>query len=669
MRTGSTTHRVFAFGEFRLDATRGALLKRDTEIRLRPKSFDVLRYLVERHGELVSKEQLFAAIWGRSVVSSDSLTQCLIDARKAIHDRSRQAIRTVPRRGYIFTLAVQEYRVPDPGQTADESDRAGETRSKWLTGAASALAIVLVVLGAGAYMTRDWINPDTEDLGVESPAIAVLPFVDMSPEGNNHYFSEGVSEEILNLLGPIPDLRVVARSSSFSFKDRNADIATIAEKLSVSYVLEGSVRRSDDRVRVTAQLIDASSGMHVWSHTYDRQLGDVLDVQIEIADAVANALQVKLTGGADSHDALINIQSYEHFQQAQFLFNRRLPGDLYRARDQYRKTLDRDPHYAPAWAGIAGTYLVQTVSGELVPEIGWSRMRDAVAEALSLNPRLAEAHVRADQYHTHTGDHDSALEHRRKALQYGPNSPLVLSRVAGSSALRGRFNEAIDFQRRAVALDPLAVVGHLNFALFLRAAGRFDEAREQFLSALTLNPDMEPELVIELGFLLILQGRFDEALPEILEWPEGPERDQAMALVYYAIDEKAEADAALANLMQRPGNVAHRVAEIYAYRGEIDEAFRWLTGSHDHLMAMEQSSYDRRIEDICLSPFLRSLHDDPRWDRMMDSSAPNSVLIRTVRKRPDLSRGNASVIRAAGWQLPPIGIAAPAIVAGLVSRH
>lgn len=258
-------------------------------------------------------------------------------------------------------------------------------------------------------------------------------------------------------------------------------------------------------------------------------------------------------------------------------------------------------------------------------------MRDAVAKALALNRRLAEAHVRADQYHAYTGDRDSALAHRRKALQYGPNNPLVLSRMAATCALRGRFDEAIDFQRRAVALDPLAVVGHLNFALFLRAAGRFDEAREQFLSALRLNPDMAPGLEIELGFLLILEGRIEEALSKILEWADGPERDQAMALVYDAIDEKAEADAALVRLMQRPGNdVSRRVAEVYGHRGELDQAFRWLTGSHDHLLATDLSSYERWIEDICLSPFLRSLRDDPRWDELMDGSEPNSAPIRTV---------------------------------------
>lgn len=630
MRTTGTTHHVFAFGEFRLDTNRGALLKDSKEVRLRPKSFEVLRHLVQKHGELVSKDELFAAVWGRTVVSDDCLTQCLIDVRKAIDDRSRQAIRTVPRRGYIFTLAVRELRIPESAKAPVGSGDVRRKRSGWLVGGASGLAIALVVLGAGAYFTRDGLEQDTgKHVAADSPAVAVLPFVDISLEGDNQYFSEGVSEEILNLLARVPDLRVVARRSSFSFKDTNQDIATIAEKLRVAYVLEGSVRRWGDRVRVTAQLIDASNSMHIWSHTYDRQLGDVLDVQTEIAGAVANSLQVALmVGEADSRVPDVDIEAYDDFLQAQFLFNRRLEGDVDRARVHYQQALNNDPRYAPAWAGIAGTYFVQTVSGELLPEIGWPKMREAVAEALALNPRLAEAHVRADQYYTYRGDGELAMEHRRKALQYGPNSSLVLSRMAASNALRGRFDEAIEFQRRAVRLDPLAVVGHVNFAIFLRAAGQFAEAGEQFLSALTLNPDMSPELEIELGFLLILQGKFDEALPTIREWQDGPDRDQALALAYYAIERKPEADVALENLMRLPdSDAARRVAEVFAHRGEIDEAFRWLKGSHDHFLAMEHSSYDRWIEDICLSPFLRPLHDDPRWDRVMreEQSSVNSV--------------------------------------------
>lgn len=370
MRTQGGRHRVFAFGEFRLDATRSALLKGNTEIKLRPKSFDVLRYLVERHGELVSKDELFAAIWGRTGISNDCLTQCLIGARTAIDDRSREAIRTVPRRGYIFTLPVREFRLPDPAGMPDENDYPVSKRSMWLSGVISAVAVVLVLPGIGAYLTGQWTKPDTEVVAAKSPAIAVMPFVDMGPEGDNRYFSEGVSEEILNLLARVPDLRVVARRSSFSFRDRNSDIATIAEELGVSYILEGSVRRSGDHVRVAARLIDTSNSTLVWSETYDRQLGEVLDVQAEIADAVARSLPTRLTGGTGSGDMPVDIQAYEHFLQARFFFNRRMPGDLDRARDHYGKTLDRDPQYAPAWAGIAGTYFVRTVGGELAPEVG-----------------------------------------------------------------------------------------------------------------------------------------------------------------------------------------------------------------------------------------------------------------------------------------------------------
>lgn len=616
-------HHVLAFGVFRLDTDRGVLLNGASEVRLRPKSFGILRYLVERHGQLVSKEELFAAVWRRRVVSDDCLTQCLIDARKAIGDASREAIRTVPRRGYIFTPAVRELRIAESADATVRGGNAERRQFSWLAAAGSGLATAVVVLAIVVYLTRDGPESDgARRAASERPAIAVLPFVDMSRDRDNRYFSEGISEEILNQLASSPDLRVVARSSSFSFKDTHPDIAKIAEKLRVTHVLEGAFRRSGDRVRVTAQLVNTSNSMHVWSGTYDRQLGNVLDVQGEIASAVARSLHLELLDGdTHSRDRDVGIKSYERFLQAQFYFNRRLEGDLERARDHYRQALVDDPDYALAWAGIAGTYFVQTVRGEIVPEIGWPRMGEAVAQALSSNPRLPEAHVRADQYYTYTGDRELAMEHRREALAYGPNSPLVLSRMAADHALRGRFDEAVVLQRRAVALDPLGLIGHVNLAMFLKASGRFDDAGERLQTALALNPSMAAELEAEFGFLLILQDRLDEALQRILEWEAGPDKDQASALIYYRMEQPREADQALESLMRRRDRgTARRVAEVYAYRGETDEAFRWLERPHGHFSAMEHSLYDRWIEDICLSPFLRPLHDDPRWKKLMSEN-------------------------------------------------
>lgn len=245
---------AYRFGRFRLDLGLGALISNGHEIRLRPQAYEVLRILAENHGKLVTKAHLFRAIWGDKVVTDNSLTHCLIDIRRAIGDFDFSMIRTVPRRGFIFTLPVTEVRVNSASQRQ--------------------------------YMQL----PNS---------IVVLPFVDMSEEGNQRFFADGLVEEILNSLAQIPDVRVIARTSSFSFRERDVDIATIAEQLNVKHALEGSVRKSGARVRITVQLVETATSLHLWAQTYDREVHDVLRVESEVARAVANQLQFRLLDKPD----------------------------------------------------------------------------------------------------------------------------------------------------------------------------------------------------------------------------------------------------------------------------------------------------------------------------------------------------------------------------------
>jgi TolB-like protein/DNA-binding winged helix-turn-helix (wHTH) protein len=287
------------FGAFVLDVDRGALLQDGADVPLRPKCFQVLSYLVEHHGLLVTKDEVLGAVWPGVVVTEDSLTQCLIQIRKVLGDDSRDMVRTVPRRGYLFDVPVTVHE-PDkdpiaPG--APDSLMSRRRPSRWSVGAGIILALAIAV---------NWWNARIQHVEDRTPAyvqasilpgsIAVLPFVDMSPKGDQEYFGDGISEEVLNLLAQTPDLTVIARTSSFSFKGQNADVKTIARKLNVANVLEGSVRKDGERVRIMAQLVNASNSSHLWSQTYDRTLDDIFAVQSEIAGSVAAVLKVKLLG-------------------------------------------------------------------------------------------------------------------------------------------------------------------------------------------------------------------------------------------------------------------------------------------------------------------------------------------------------------------------------------
>ena len=383
----SVSPRCYSFGEFTLDLERGALLRRGVDVELRPKSFEVLRVLVERHGRLVTKQELLDAVWGRVVVTEGSVAKCLIDIRRAIEDRTQQLIKTVPRRGYIFDAPVASEDLPALQETvAAQRARTVFIRPWILAAAFGVVASIAVWLGSVATQGDDAPRPAAETRQAPTPAIAVLPFVDLSEAQDYEYLADGVAEEILDLLADVPAVTVIARSSSFAFKGRNTDIATIAATLNVTHVLEGSLRTAGNRVRITARFVDAKTSAQLWSVTYDRELDDVFAAQREIASSVARTLRGTLDGGDVRQ--LANGRVYERYLLGRFLFNRRQPGDLESAKDAYREALEIDSSFAKAWAGLAGVYVIQAVESGLVPPPPLlEAVRDSADEALRLGPR------------------------------------------------------------------------------------------------------------------------------------------------------------------------------------------------------------------------------------------------------------------------------------------
>jgi TolB-like protein/DNA-binding winged helix-turn-helix (wHTH) protein/Flp pilus assembly protein TadD len=609
---------MLTFGEFTLDTARGALFRDGVEVRLRPQSFEVLRFLVENANRLVSKDELFAAVWGETVVTDDSLTQCLIDIRRAIGDGSRELIRTVPRRGYVFECPVEEIAVPQAGDQPLAPDSAKASRFPgWLLAMVGTAFAVIAVWWVATRDANDAAPGDRK--APRANSIAVLAFDDMSAGQDHEYFADGISEEILNLLTRIPGLRVVARTSSFSFKGKDTDIATIGKSLDVGYVLEGSVRRSGDQVRVTTQLVDVTTSMHVWSETYDYAIDDLLTVQTEIAGSVARSLKITLAeGSTTTAGRAVNPDAYGHFLHARFLHNRRSPGDLTAAETHFRRALEIDPDYAPAWAGLAGTLLVRIFEEDLDSTVGLEEMHHAVTRALALDPSLPEAQMRASNYHFHAGNLEQVLEHWDKAMALDPDNALVLGGSARVAIARGDYQQALELQLRAVELDPLNPIVRTNLSHSLARVGRYEEAARELQRAKELNP-ARADLAVSEGQLLILRGRFDEALAIVSQWPEGPDREQALALVYRALGRADEAEDEIAGLRRRDDRErARRLAEIHAQHDEIDEAFVWVAAAHDaeKATALTPGSAERAL-DFADSAFLRPLHGDPRWKQYL----------------------------------------------------
>src|SRR5688572_9310759 len=573
---------------------------------LDPKVMEALVHRAEHAGKVVSREDLVARLWPDVVVTDGALTRCFYELRRhLVHaggdERYKSLIETLPKRGYRLKAAI--------GPTAAGS-------RSWLPAAAAAAAVVLAAIGAAVWISRPPPVAGRPGEAAAAHSIVVLPFLDMSADKDQGYFADGVAEEILNRLAQSRNLRVTARTSAFALRDQALDVPQIAERLDVEYVLEGSVRKSGPRVRITAQLIDARNDVHVWSNTYDGSLDDLFNLQDEIATAVAQALQATIGGDATRPRAKPNVAAYEKYLHGRFFHHRRSPGDIERAAALYRQAVDLDPNYARAWAELAGTYflLIWQSSGEPDEETRALHSR-AAQRAVELDPELAVAQARLAQYYYVTRQRAKGDEHMRLAVALDPLDPLVLGFRSNEATRRGDFAAAADIWGRIVAQDPLSPMSIGNYAHMLYASGQLEEALVAYRKALDLNPIAEPRTGMGIARTLIGLGRHDEAWQVIAGMPQGSPRDYALALLNRAPGRSAEADAALGRLAVAAeaasgvDEVELRVqlAEAHAVRGRHDEALESLLAFRRKL----EADRDRPLreqwalqDELRLSPLL-----------------------------------------------------------------
>jgi TolB-like protein/class 3 adenylate cyclase/Tfp pilus assembly protein PilF len=456
----------------------------------------------------------------------------------------------------------------------------------------------------------------------ETPSIAVLPFLNMSRDEENEYFADGLSEELLNVLTKIRGLRVASRTSAFSFKGKDVDIPTVAQKLNVATVLEGSVRKSGKRVRITAQLIEVASDSHLWSETYDRELDDIFAVQDDIAQSVVKELRAALlpdqrseaTAEAAARAAVRqaatgrsdNAEAFQLYLQGKFFGERHAQADTDRAIDLFRRALAVDPNFALAWAGLAHIHQIQGGFGFAPIDEGFERAREAAQNALRLAPDLAEAHVELGMIlELHDWNWAAADASFRRALELAPGNAEALRAAAGLERILGRHDHALELIRKAVALDPLAARLQRQAGLVYVAAGRLDEAASSFQLALDLSPNAGLSHAF-LALTRIMQGRGEEALPIARTEPHDVFRNMALAMIHHAHGRTADSDAALQTLIDGFGwTAAYQVADVYGYRNEIDKAFEWLERAY--------AQRDPGVVYVGFDRFLRPLHGDPRW--------------------------------------------------------
>jgi TolB-like protein len=449
-------------------------------------------------------------------------------------------------------------------------------------------------------------RPVTTQSRTPSNSIVVLPFVNMSADADNEYFSDGISEELLNLLAKVPELRVISRSSAFYFKGKNIKVADIASELNVAHVLEGSVRKAGERVRITAQLIEASTDTHVWSETYDRTLNDIFAIQDEIAAAVVDQLKLTLLAGPPQTQ-VVDPRAYTLYLQAAFAGSRFGPDAMEQSNDLLRQTLAIDPNFARAWRLLARNLRQQTRTGALSRPEGDRLSRQAIERALAIDPDLAVAHswLAATTAGQPNADLVAAAASMQRAIDLEPANLTVLSHAASFLHTLGRLEDAIEVLEYVLKRDPLGPIIYNNLGWNYLAAGRPVDALSAAKTLRLISPNYGGLDTIE-GMALLQIGDHEAAVNMMLNEPTQYWRLINLVRAYHTSRQTDKSDAALADLIEsyaedRP----YWIASVLAYRNETDRAFEWL----DRAVQKE----DFALENLLSAPEFDSLGEDPRW--------------------------------------------------------
>ena len=506
-------------------------------------------------------------------------------------------------------------------------DRLGYRCTKFVqrhrTGLAAIAATIMLVAGALGYaLTR---SRAAGPLGATSTAfsahdgigaapaeksIAVLPFIDMSQNKDQEYFSDGLSEELIDHLVHSADLKVIARTSSFQFKGKNEDVRAVARTLGVTHVLEGSVRQNGQQLRITAQLVRASDGVQLWSQTYDRNFVDIFKVQDEIADEVSRALHVALRSGSREGNREPDVRAYNLVLEGNYVKARSTLGDAERAAQLYRQALDISPNYALAWARLASAYLSEETLKRQPEENQSKRVLDALDRAFRLDPNLAWTYYTRAGFEAEIAWNWAAAKADTERLrEIDPRFELLSSAFGDIALAFGDIDRAVELYQDDLARNPLDPNTLDSLGIALCATNRLQQCLHTRLSLIQLHPEFGG-INRSVGFSRLYLGELAAALQAMQREPNEDYRLGALAIVYWAMGRRTESNAALNSLTDKFASIdAYGVAAVHAYRGEIDDAFRWLDRAY--------RAHDVGMLALKTDPLLRNLHGDPRFQAML----------------------------------------------------
>jgi adenylate cyclase len=595
---------VFRLGEIEIDPAQGCIRRNGSERYVRPRTFEVLIFLLQQRHRVVTKHELIEKIWNGTAISDDGLVQCIVEIRKALSDDPHEPrfVRTFPKQGYRFIGSVVEIK---PSQTRAEKSRG---RAVLATG-------LLLILGAGLWFGGSAVR--RRRLHPIPPAIAVLPFLNLAPGPESQYLSDGFAEDLTTAFAQLPGLRVVGRTSASQFAGNPQDVQKIGERLNVSAVMEGSIRKSGTQFRVTAQLISTRDGYHLWSKAYDGRASDLFAIQDDIVRQAARSLNIPVSAAAEQFWATRRTESAEAhdlYLQGRYFWSKRDSPSMLRSVQLFEDAIKNDPDYALAYAGVADAYAVMAANNQMAPAQAVPRAKAAVTRALELDPRLAEAHASLGLVKSRCEwDWRGGEQEFRRAIELNPTYATAHHWAGVNLTVLGRFEEADAELRKAQSLDPLSLMITAGLAENLYYWRRYDEAIEQVKKI----RQMEPRPGMGSNVLI---WSFEQ---------KGMYREAIAAAQEYAAHIPAEVDVLLARTVAASGdrpkalNVVHEMertsremyfppfhlAVAYASLGDKEAAFKWLNEACQH--------HDTGMAYLKVEPILDSLRSDARFPELL----------------------------------------------------
>jgi TolB-like protein/DNA-binding winged helix-turn-helix (wHTH) protein/Flp pilus assembly protein TadD len=615
------------FGVFEADPRLGELTKHGKRLPLQEQPFQLLAMLLERPGELVSREELRAKIWPQTIVDFDhGLNKAISKIRDALGDSAENPrfIETVARRGYRFLADVAvvqdgppERAAGDPVLQADAGPLARREAGISSRGPPRALTWRLLGFGLALVLAAalSWILYTSRNSAPTIRSLAVLPLKNLSGDVSQDYFTDGMTEELITQLGQISSLRVISSRSAMFYKGVDKPLADIARELSVQAVLEGSVLRSGDRVRITAQLIRVPADEQMWAQSYEGELRDTLALQSEVAQAVAEQIRATLSRRQQAvlrNRKTVNPAAHEDYLKGRYFWNKRTGDGLKKAIDYFSRAVETDPTYAEAYSGLADAYALSGdwAYGVLAPQDAFRQARAAATRALALDDTLAEAHTSlAFALDLYAWDWAAAENEYKRAIELNPGYATAHHWYAWHLLVMGRNGEGIFEMRRAESLDPLSLIISANLAEALCVAHLYDESMKQSEKTLGMDPNFAVAHYA-LGQALEQKHMHDEAIAEFQRAIElsghSGAFDSNLAYVYAVLGRKVEAEDIVKDLVARPDknpSIDANIALVYVGLGDHDQAMIWLN-----------KAYEARFNpSILLRPGFDRLRSDARF--------------------------------------------------------